>query len=87
MVATVFELKSSAVTVSYFERDGYYAKNDPEHRQASFWRGTAAEALGLRGHVRPKRFESVLAGFVPGTGHPSGPHARGRARSPGRAGT
>ena len=67
MVATVFELKSSAVTVSYFERDGYYAKNDPEHRQASFWRGTAAEALGLGGHVRPKRFESVLAGFVPGT--------------------
>ena len=67
MVATFFELRSSAVTVSYFERDGYYAKNDPEHRQASFWHGTAAKALGLRGHVRPKRFESVLAGLVPGT--------------------
>ena len=67
MVATFFELRSSAVTVSYFERDGYYAKNDPEHRQASFWHGGAAKALGLRGHVRPKRFESVLAGFVPGT--------------------
>ena len=67
MVATFFELGSSAVTVSYFERDGYYAKNDPEHRQASFWHGTAAKALGLRGHVRPKRFETVLAGFVPGT--------------------
>ena len=67
MVATFFELRSSAVTVSYFEQDGYYAKNDPEHRQASFWHGGAAKALGLRGHVRPKRFESVLAGFVPGT--------------------
>ena len=67
MVATFVELKSSAVTVSYFERDGYYARNDPEHRQASFWHGAAAEALGLGGHVRPKRFESVLAGFVPGT--------------------
>ena len=67
MVATFFELGSSAVTVSYFERDGYYAKNDPEHRQASFWHGHAAKALGLRGHVRPKRFETVLAGFVPGT--------------------
>ena len=67
MVATFVELRSSAVTVSYFERDGYYAKNDPEHRQASFWHGRAAQALGLRGHVRPKRFESVLAGFVPGT--------------------
>ncbi len=67
MVATFVELKSSAVTVSYFERDGYYARNDPEHRQASFWHGQAARALGLGGHVRPKRFESVLAGFVPGT--------------------
>ncbi len=67
MVATFVELRSSAVTVSYFERDGYYARNDPEHRQASFWHGGAAQALGLGGHVRPKRFESVLAGFVPGT--------------------
>ena len=67
MVATFVELNSSAVVVSYFERDGYYARNDPEHRQASFWHGQAARALGLGGHVRPKRFESVLAGFVPGT--------------------
>ena len=47
MVATVFELKSSAVSVMYYERDGYYAKNDPEHRQASFWYGEAAEGAGL----------------------------------------
>ena len=67
MVATVVELRSSAVAVSYYERDGYYAKNDPEHRQASFWHGAAAKALGLRAHVRPKRFESVLSGHVPGT--------------------
>ena len=67
MAATVYELKSSAVSVMYFERDGYYAKNDPEHRQASFWHGEAAEALGLRAHVRPSRFEEVLSGWVPGT--------------------
>ncbi|MDE3260991.1 MAG: relaxase domain-containing protein [Acidobacteriota bacterium] len=67
MVATVFELKSSAVAVSYYERDGYYAKNDPEHRQASFWHGRAAKDLGLRAHVRPRRFEQVLSGYVPGT--------------------
>ena len=67
MVATVFELKSSAMAVSYFERDGYYAKNDPEHRQASFWHGAAAKDLGLRAHVRPSRFEEVLSGWVPGT--------------------
>ncbi|MCY4546737.1 MAG: relaxase domain-containing protein, partial [Defluviicoccus sp.] len=67
MVATVFELRSSAMAVSYFERDGYYAKNDPEHRQASFWHGGAAKDLGLRAHVRPSRFEEVLSGWVPGT--------------------
>ncbi|MCY4550408.1 MAG: relaxase domain-containing protein, partial [Defluviicoccus sp.] len=67
MVATVFELRSSAMAVSYFERDGYYAKNDPEHRQASFWHGEAAKDLGLRAHVRPSRFEEVLSGWVPGT--------------------
>ena len=65
MVATVVELRSSAVAVSYYERDGYYARNDPEHRRASFWHGDAA--LGLRGHVHPSRFASVLSGYVPGT--------------------
>ena len=53
--------------MSYFERDGYYARNDPEHRQASFWHGGAAKALGLRAHVHPSRFEEVLSGWVPGT--------------------
>ena len=67
MVATVHELASSATAVSYYEKDGYYAKNDPEHRQASFWHGTAARDLGLRGHVVPSRFESVLSGRVPKT--------------------
>ena len=67
MVATVFELRSSAVAVSYYEKDGYYAKNDPEHRQASFWHGSAAQDLGLKAHVRPSQFEDVLSGWVPGT--------------------
>ena len=67
MVATVAILRSSAMAVSYYEYDGYYVRNDPEHRQASFWHGDAAKALGLRAHVRPSRFESVLSGYVPGT--------------------
>ena len=67
MVATVHELASSATAVSYYEKDGYYAKNDPEHRKASFWHGRAAVDLGLRGHVVPSRFESVLSGEVPRT--------------------
>ncbi|MCY4606987.1 MAG: relaxase domain-containing protein [bacterium] len=65
MVATVHELASSATAVSYYEKDGYYAKDDPEHRKASFWHGSATIALGLRGHVVPSRFESVLDGRVP----------------------
>ena len=67
MVATVTRLKAAATTVHYFEADGYYAKNDPEHRKASRWHGEAAALLGLQGTVKPKRFESVLAGYVPGT--------------------
>ena len=66
MVATVTELRSTSASVDYYEKDGYYAKNDPEHRRASFWHGEAASAAGLRGHVHPKRFESVLSGHVPG---------------------
>ena len=66
MVATVTELRSTSAAVDYYEKDGYYAKNDPEHRRASFWHGEAASASGLRGHVHPKRFESVLSGQVPG---------------------
>ena len=67
MVATVTRLKAAAMTVHYFEADGYYAKNDPEHRKASGWHGEAAAMLGLRGPVKPKHFEDVLAGYVPGT--------------------
>ena len=67
MTATVVVVRSSAKAVIYYERDGYYARNDPEHRQASFWYGDAAKALGLRAHVHPSRFEAVLSGYVPGT--------------------
>ena len=66
MVATVTRLKAAATTVHYFEVDGYYAKNDPEHHKASRWHGEAAALLGLQGRVSPKRFEAVLAGYVPG---------------------
>ena len=67
MVATFTELRSSVTAVSYYEKDGYYAKNDPEHRQASFWFGAGAAAAGLRAHVRPARFEEALRGEVPGS--------------------
>ena len=68
MVASTKRLRRADATVHYFEADGYYARGDPMHRQASRWRGEAARALGLHGPVKAKRFAQVLAGFVPGTG-------------------
>ncbi len=67
MVATVTRLSEAASTVHYFETDGYYAKNDAEHRKASRWYGKGIEALGLHGPVKPKRFEEILSGRIPGT--------------------
>ena len=68
MVATVTRLKAAATTVHYFEADGYYAKGDPgapQGQQAGT--GRHAALMGLHGPVKPKRFEELLAGYVPGT--------------------
>ncbi len=82
MVATAVNLTSASSTVHYFRREGhglgapandpgsgedYYARRDDEHRKASRWRGSGAEALGLTGHVEPGEFRRVLQGYVPGT--------------------
>ena len=58
-------LSSAAQGASYYERDGYYAKDDPEHRDASAWAGKGAEELGLNGPVDPAVFRAVLEGKVP----------------------
>ncbi len=58
-------LSSAAQGASYYERDGYYAKDDPEHREASGWAGKGAEELGLEGPVDPGTFKAVLGGKVP----------------------
>ena len=58
-------LSSAAQGASYYERDGYYAKDDPEHRDASAWAGKGAEELGLRGPVDADTFRQVLEGRVP----------------------
>ncbi len=58
-------LSSAAQGASYYERDGYYAKDDPEHREASGWAGKGAEELGLTGPVDPDTFRAVLEGKVP----------------------
>ncbi len=50
MVASIGKIASPAQGVSYFEKDGYYAKDDGAHREASAWaRGGGRRALsGLR---------------------------------------
>ena len=58
-------LSSAAQGASYYERDGYYAKDDPEHRDASAWAGKGAEELGLKGSVDAGTFRAVLEGRVP----------------------
>ena len=58
-------LSSAAQGASYYERDGYYAKDDPEHRAASAWAGKGAEELGLKGPVDADTFRAVLEGRVP----------------------
>ncbi len=70
-------LASAAQGASYYERDGYYAKDDPEHRDASAWAGKGAEELGLKGPVDPDTFRAVLEGRVPdGSGQQLGRRGR-----------
>ncbi|MDE0702947.1 MAG: relaxase domain-containing protein, partial [Rhodospirillaceae bacterium] len=70
-------LASASQGASYYERDGYYAKDDPEHREASVWAGKGAEELGLTGPVDPDTFRAVLEGRVPdGSGRQLGKRGR-----------
>ena len=65
MVASIGVISSAGQGVSYYERDGYYARDDPAHREASAWLGKGAGALDLAGSVEPQTFEKVLEGYVP----------------------
>ena len=65
MVVSIGAVASAAQGTSYYERDGYYAKDDPEHRAASAWAGKGAAGLGLEGPVDPETFRAVLEGEVP----------------------
>ncbi|MYH32959.1 MAG: conjugative relaxase [Gammaproteobacteria bacterium] len=65
MVASIGAVASPAQGASYYERDGYYAKDDPEHRAASAWVGRGAAEFGLEGPVDPDVFKAVLEGAVP----------------------
>ena len=65
MVASIGAVASPSQGASYYERDGYYAKDSPEHLAASAWAGKGAAELGLQGPVDPDTFKAVLEGEVP----------------------
>ena len=65
MVASIGAVANPSQGAAYYERDGYYAKDSPEHRAASAWAGRGAAELGLYGPVDPETFRSVLEGEVP----------------------
>ena len=66
MVVSIGAVAAPAQGASYYERDGYYGRDDPEHRASSAWAGRGAEDLGLAGPVDPGVFRRVLEGRVPG---------------------
>ena len=87
MVASIGAIASAAQGASYYEKDGYYAKDDPEHRDASGWFGKGAESLGLAGPVDTETFRAILEGKVPdGSGTELGKRGRdgGITHRPGR---
>ena len=65
MVASIGAVAAPSQGASYYERDGYYAKDDAEHKAASAWAGRGAAGLGLEGAVDPDVFRTVLEGTVP----------------------
>jgi len=65
MVASIGAVASPSQGAHYYEADGYYAKDSPEHREASAWAGKGAAELGLEGPVDPGTFKAVLEGAVP----------------------
>ena len=66
MVASIGKIAPPSQGASYYKRDGYYARDDPAHREASAWAGRGAAALGLSGPVDPAAFTAILEGKVPG---------------------
>ena len=54
MFASIGAVASPSQGGSYYERDGYYAKDDPEHRAASAWAGRGGPSSALKARtVRP----------------------------------
>ena len=66
MVASIGKIAVLSQGVTYYERDGYYARGDLAHREASTWAGKGVAVLGLSGPVDPETFMAILEGKIPG---------------------
>jgi conjugative relaxase-like TrwC/TraI family protein len=62
---SISKITSSKAAGSYYEKDDYYAKDDPSHQKQSKWLGQGAEKLGLNGEVKKEDFQNILAGKLP----------------------
>jgi len=62
---SITNISSSAKAGHYFEKDDYYAKDDPEHKEYSRWFGYGADDLGLLGQVEKADFLRILEGQLP----------------------
>ncbi len=71
IVASIGKIASPSQGVAYLEQDGYYAKDNAVHLDASGWAGRGAEWLGLSGPVDSERFRNwafwheVPDGYLP----------------------
>ena len=64
MVASIGKIGSLSRGVGYFEKDGYYARDDPgAPGEARSWAGKGAEVLGLAG---PRAIPTRTAEFPAG---------------------
>jgi conjugative relaxase-like TrwC/TraI family protein len=62
---SISKITSSKSAGNYYEKDDYYAKDDPNHQKQSKWIGKGAERLGLKGEVLKEDFQKILSGKLP----------------------
>ena len=63
---SISKIKSSKNAGHYYEKDDYYAKDDPNHKKLSQWFGNGAKDLNLKGNVQKDQFQAILDGHLPG---------------------
>jgi len=61
----ISKIQSSTASSHYYEKDDYYAKDDPEHKKCSQWYGKLTNELNLKGQIDKKDFLNILEGKLP----------------------